>query len=137
MKERERDEERKEIPWTYHLLMTSYMSGPMLELYTYSLIHLFSQCFQTAGPVQFSCSVVSNSLRPHGFQHARLPCPWDPPGKNTGVGCHFLLQGIFPTQESNPCLLCLLHWHVGSLPLSHLGSPFCKAKELRLSKEGF
>ena len=40
MKERERDEERKEIPWTYHLLMTSYMSGPMLELYTYSLTHL-------------------------------------------------------------------------------------------------
>ena len=30
------------------------------------------------------------------------------PGKNTGVGCHFLLQGIFPTQESNPCLLCLI-----------------------------
>ena len=35
----------------------------------------------------------------------RLLCPWDPPGKNTGVGCHFLLQGIFPTQESNPGLL--------------------------------
>ena len=40
VKERERDKERKEIPWTYHLLMTSYMSGPMLELYTYSLTHL-------------------------------------------------------------------------------------------------
>ena len=36
---------------------------------------------------------------------ARLLCPWDSPGKNTGVGCHFLLQGIFPTQESNPSLL--------------------------------
>ena len=35
----------------------------------------------------------------------RLLCPWDSPGKNTGVGCHFLLQGIFPTQGSNPCLL--------------------------------
>ena len=32
----------------------------------------------------------------------RLLCPWDSPGKNTGVGCHFLLQGIFPTQGSNP-----------------------------------
>ena len=32
-------------------------------------------------------------------------CPWDSPGKNTGVGCHFLLQGIFPTQGSNPGLL--------------------------------
>ena len=37
----------------------------------------------------------------------RLPCPWDFPSKNTGVGCHFLLQGIFPTQGSN---LNLLDW---------------------------
>ena len=36
---------------------------------------------------------------------ARLPSPWDSPGKNTGVGCHFLLQGIFPTQGSNPGVL--------------------------------
>ena len=43
---------------------------------------------------------------------------WDSPGKNTAVGCHFLLQGIFPTQGSNLCLLCLLHWQVDSLPLS-------------------
>ena len=40
-------------------------------------------------------------------------------GKNTGVGCHFPLQGIFPTQGSNPCLL---HWQADSLPLSHQGS---------------
>ena len=39
----------------------------------------------------------------------RLLCPWDSPGKHTGVGCHFLLQGIFPTQGSNPGLLCLLY----------------------------
>ena len=50
-------------------------------------------------------------------------CPWDFPGKNTGVSCHFLLQGIFTSQGSNPCLLCLLHWQVDSLPPSHLGSP--------------
>ncbi|MGE2757601.1 hypothetical protein, partial [Escherichia coli] len=50
---------------------------------------------------------------------ARLLCPWDFPGKNTGVGCHFLLQGIFPTQGSNPHLL---HWQVDSLPLSHQGN---------------
>ena len=42
------------------------------------------------------------------------------PGKNTGVGCHFLFQGIFLTQGSSPCLL---HWQGGSLPLSHQGSP--------------
>ena len=52
----------------------------------------------------------------------RLLSPWDSPDKNTGVGCHFLLQGIFPTQGSNSCLLCLLHWQADSLPLSHLGS---------------
>ena len=44
-------------------------------------------------------------------------------GKDTGGDYHFLLQGIFPTQESNPCLLCLLHWQANSLPLRHLGSP--------------
>ena len=55
-------------------------------------------------------------LQPHKLWPARLLCPWDFPGKNTGVGCHFLLQGIFPTQGSNPCLL---HWEVDSLPPSH------------------
>ena len=50
-------------------------------------------------------------------------CPWGFSGKNIGVGCHFLFQGIFPTQEWNPCLLCLLHWQVDSLPMCHLGIP--------------
>ena len=45
----------------------------------------------------------------------RLLCPWDSPGKNTGVGYHALLQGIFPTQGSNPHQLCLLLWQAGSL----------------------
>ena len=39
-------------------------------------------------------------------------------GKNTGVGCLVLLQGIFPPQGLNPRLLCLLHWQVGPLPLA-------------------
>ena len=51
----------------------------------------------------------------------RLPCPRDSPDKNTGVGCHSLLQKIFPTQGLNPHLLCLLHWQVGSLPLAAPG----------------
>ena len=45
------------------------------------------------------------SLQPHGLQPARLLCPWDSPGKNTGVGGHALLQGIFPTRRSSPGLL--------------------------------
>ena len=44
----------------------------------------------------------------------RLLCPWNSPGKNTGVGCHALLQGIFPTQGSNLHLLSLLHWQADS-----------------------
>ena len=43
--------------------------------------------------------------------------------KNTGVGCHFLPQGIFLTQGLKPCLLHLLHLQGNSLPLRHLGSP--------------
>ena len=52
-----------------------------------------------------SHSVVSDSLQPHGLLPMGLLCPWDFPGKNTGVGCHALLQGIFPTQGLNPGLL--------------------------------
>ena len=48
---------------------------------------------------------MSNSWRPRGLQPARLLCPWDSPGKNTGVGSHFLLQGIFPAQGWNLGLL--------------------------------
>ena len=44
-------------------------------------------------------------------------------GKNTGVGCHALLQGSFPILRLNPHLLCILHWQADSLPLNHLGSP--------------
>ena len=54
---------------------------------------------------------MSNSLWPHGLLH-----PWDFPGKSTGVGCHFLLQGIFPTQGLN---LGLLHYGQTLYSLSH------------------
>ena len=47
---------------------------------------------------------MSDSLRPHGLYPTRLLRPWNFPGKSTGVGCHFLLQGIFPTQGLNPGL---------------------------------
>ena len=66
-----------------------------------------------------SHSVLSNSLRPHGLQAARLLCLWNSPGKNTGVSCHVLLQGIFPTQGSNTCLL---HCRQILYHLSHEGS---------------
>ena len=59
------------------------------------------------------------TLRPYGLKPTSLLCPWNFPGKTTEVGCHFLFQGIFPTQGSNPCRLSLLH----SLPLETLGKP--------------
>ena len=60
---------------------------------------------------------MSNSLRPWTGP-VRLLCPWDSPGKNTGEGCHVLLQGIFPAQR-----FCthLLHWRADSLPSEPLG----------------
>ena len=71
-----------------------------------------------------ACSVLSDSVQSHGLRYlARLHCPWHYSGKNMGVGCHFLLQGMFPAQRQNLRLLCFLHWQVDSLPLSHLGSP--------------
>ena len=54
---------------------------------------------------------MSDSLQSYGLWPARLHCPWDFSGKNTGVGCHFLLQRIFLTQGLNPWLLPdLLHY---------------------------
>ena len=87
------------IPWTWSisLLKSSYIFLLLLLL---------------------SCSIMSDSLWPHGLQSTRLLCPWDFPGKNTRVGCHFLLQRIFPTQGSKSPA-----WQVNSLPLHYLGSP--------------
>ena len=50
---------------------------------------------------------MSNSVRPHGLQATRLLRPWDSPGKNTGVGCHFLLQCMKVESESEVAQSCL------------------------------
>ena len=80
-------------------------------------------------PVCHVASVVSDTVQPHGL-HTEEPtrplCPWDFPGRDAGVGCFALLQGIFLTQVSNSCLLCILHLQAGSLPLAPPGKPFCK-----------
>ena len=49
---------------------------------------------------------MSDSVRPHRWQPTRLPCPWDSPGKNTGVGCHFLLQCMKVKSESEVSQSC-------------------------------
>ena len=93
----------------------------------YSWPYLYSSCnaspthfllfWQSATSVRQSTTSVSQSVlvaqsfltlcnpMDHMEPPARLLCPWDSPGKNTGVGCHFLLQGIFLTQGSNWGLL--------------------------------
>ena len=76
-----------------------------------------------------SCSVASNSLQPHG-----LYSPWNSPGQNTGVGILSLLQGVFPTQESNPGLL---HHRQILYRLRHQGSAYaCSCFEPLLTLRG-
>ena len=78
-----------------------------------------------------SHSVVSNSLGPHGLKLTRLLPPWNSAGKNTGVSCHSLLQGIFPIQGLNLGLLGLLgllHWQADSLPLAPPGKPLLPSR---------
>ena len=76
-----------------------------------------------------SCSAMSDFLWPHGLQPTRLLHLWNFPDKNTGVGFHLLLQGMFLTKRSNPLLLDLLHWQADSLSLCHL-------QWLKISKTG-
>ena len=64
-------------------------------------------------------SLVLFSVTPRTIA-CRLLCPWDFPGRNTGVGCDFLLQGIFLTQGSNSQLLWIMQWQMDSLLLHHL-----------------
>ena len=73
-----------------------------------------------AVPVGSVTSAVFHSLRSHGLQPISFLCPWTSPGKNTGEGCHAILQGIFPTQGSN---LYFLHYRQILYRLSHRGSP--------------
>ena len=83
------------------------------------------------GPPTMLVLVAQLSTLCDPMEPARLLCPWNSPGKNTGVGCHILLQGIFPTQGSNPdlphCTKTLYH-------LSHQGHPLsCLLKHIPLS----
>ena len=73
-----------------------------------------------------ACSVTSfifDSYNPMDYSPTRLLSPWDSPGKNTGEGCHFPLQGISQTQGLNMCLVCLLFCRQILYPLSNLRSP--------------
>ena len=87
----------------------SFLYGPALTSTCFANRMLLSRVLCCA---VLHHSVVSDSLQPHELEPARLLCPWDSPGKNARVGCHALLQGIFPTQGLNPGLphgRCILY----------------------------
>ena len=74
---------------------------------------LFEHCFFYTKSCCCCCwvtSVVSDSAQPHRWQPTRLPCPWDSPGKNTGVRCHFLLQYMKVKSESEVAQSCPTQW---------------------------
>ena len=123
--------QRNQVPplggplWLPPTLVSSIISKNF-HPFIFSFFHLsiFFRVFIHSASIQkkvrsVSRSVMSDSLR-QGLQPTRLLCPWDFPGKNTGVGCHFLLQGIFPTQGSNSGLL---HCRQILYHLRHQGSP--------------
>ena len=85
-----------------------------------------SSLFGKENVCSLSLLSMSDSLRPYGLQSTRFLCPWDSSGQNTGVDRHALFQGIFLTQGLNLCLLHLLHWQAGSLPLVPPGKPWEK-----------
>ena len=92
----------------------------VLLIYSVVLVSGVQQNLSIVYMSVLSHSVISDSLRPRGLWPTRLLCPWDSLGKNAGVGCHFLLQGIFLTQGTN---LGLLHWRQNLYRLSHQESP--------------
>ena len=75
-------------------------------LYTSGSFHCFRRGHAAAAAAV--ASVVSDSVRPHRWQPTRLPRPWDSPGKNTGVGCHFLLQCMKVKVKSLSCVWLLV-----------------------------
>ena len=91
--------------------------------------------FTLRTPCVCSRSVMSDPLQCFGLQLDKLLCPWDSQGKNTGVGCHIVLQGIFLTQELNPGLLCFLHCKQILYPLSHWGSPKNPMNSMKRQKD--
>ena len=97
----------------------SYFSVQKKYIYILTLKLLYRMSFILDFLIYMLCNllsytVMSDSLQPHGLWPSRFLCLWNFLGKSIGVSCHFLLQGIFPTQGLNLCPLCLLHWQADS-----------------------
>ena len=113
-------------PSLLHLYLMLPVYGPHVQKEETFTSHTLSfpasyDCFPTSLDLECAvCAQVGLLFGTPWTVAPQTPLSMRFPGKNTGVGCHFLLQGIFPTQKSSPCLL---YWQVGSLPLSYWGSP--------------
>ena len=93
--------ESQRLFYTSVSLLLSHIQGYRYHL---SKFHIYALLLLLL--LLLSCSVVSDSAEPQIWQPIRLPCPWDSPGKNTGVGCHFLLQCMKVKSESEVVLSC-------------------------------
>ena len=110
--------EKTEVNWTCPVdpsqMYVSLFWSRVKRMERHQHYHI-NTAFLCCCSVAKSCSTL---LQPHGLWTARLPCPWNFPGKNTGMSCHFLLQGIFPAQGSKLeapaallyCRQILYHW---------------------------
>ena len=112
-----------ELNWNMHCTSALTIKG---KNFLWRIKWRFFQRLKIERPYVLACWVAwvtSDSWQRYGLWLTRLLCPWDSPGKNTGMDCHALLQEIFLAQGSNPCLLCLLYLQVCSLPLAQMESP--------------
>ena len=83
-----------------HYVCLAHARSPALASSPSPFKPMMAALFHCCWCLVLGCSVVSNSLGPYGSWPARILCPWNVPGKNTGMDDHFLLQGIFTTQGS-------------------------------------
>ena len=135
-----------------HDWVTEHMLSYILGIFCCINVLLFKTPFlmTVCWKWKWSYSVMSSSLQPHRLWHIWPLYPWNSLGKNTRLGCHFLLQGLFLTQVLNPglphcgqVLYCLSHQ--GSFPLSrgifqtqgsNPGLPHCRRIPYQLSHKG-
>ena len=94
--------ESERLFYTSVSLLLSHIQGYRYHL---SKFHIYALLLLLL--LLLSCSVVSDSAEPQIWQPIRLPCPWDSPGKNTGMACHFLLQCMKVKSESEVAQSCL------------------------------
>ena len=116
------------VPGKGHVCLSGHLSGdpchaPLVTPHLSWARKKLGVCLNSLSLLSFDCAVCCSAqsrltLQPHGLQPARLLCPWDSPGNNTGAGRPALLQGICPTQGSNSSLL---PWQASSSPLAPPG----------------